>query len=90
MGPFLQWAAHHPKPIVIGEFGVAKAWGSAGRAAWLKDAERTFKANPQIKAVAYFESDPEGNGPTKQFQLTGDKAAFKAFQGLARDRYFNP
>jgi hypothetical protein len=90
MGPFLQWAAQHPKPIVIGEFGVAKAWGSAGRAAWLADAKRTFKANPQIKAVAYFESDPAGNGPNQQFQLTGDKAAFKAFARLTRDPYFNP
>jgi hypothetical protein len=90
MGPFLRFAARHPKPIIIGEFGVAKAWGSQRRAAWLRDAERTFKANPQIKAVAYFESDPEGNGPTKQFELTGDKPAFKAFQNLVRDRYFNP
>jgi hypothetical protein len=90
MDPFLRFAAQHPKPIVIGEFGVAKAWGSAGRAAWLRDAARTFKANPQIKAIAYFESDPEGNGPTKQFQLTGDKAAFQAFHRLVRDPYFNP
>jgi hypothetical protein len=90
MGAFLRFAAQHPKPVIIGEFGVAKAWGSRRRAAWLTDAERTFKANPQIKAVAYFESDPEGNGPTKQFQLTGDKPAFKAFQNLVRDRYFNP
>jgi hypothetical protein len=90
MQPFLAWAAQRPKPIIIGEFGVAKAWGSQRRAAWLKDAARTFKANPQIKAIAYFESDPEGNGPTKQFQLTGDKPAFKAFQSLVRDRYFNP
>ena len=90
MEPFLRFAAGHPKPIIIGEFGVARAWGSQRRAAWLRDAERTFKANPQIKAVAYFESDPEGNGPTKQFQLTGDRPAFKAFQALARDRYFNP
>jgi hypothetical protein len=90
MDPFLRWAAQHPKPIVIGEFGVAKAWGSARRADWLRDAARTFKANPQIKAIAYFESDPEGNGPTKQFQLSGDKAAFKAFQRMVRDPYFNP
>jgi hypothetical protein len=90
MGPFLQWAAQHPKPIIIGEFGVAKAWGSAGRAAWLADAERTFKANTQIKAIAYFESDPDGNGPTQQFQLTGDKPAFKAFARLTKDPYFNP
>ena len=89
MGPFLQWAAPRPKPIIIGEFGVAKAWGPAGRAAWLRDAERTFKANPQIKAVAYFESDPVGNGPTKQFQLRGDKQAFRAFRLLAEDPYFN-
>jgi glycosyl hydrolase family 26 len=90
MGPFLRFAAVHPKPIIIGEFGVAKAWGSAGRAAWLRDAERTFKANRQIKAVTYFESDPEGNGPKKQFQLIGDKPAFKAFHSLVKDPYFNP
>jgi hypothetical protein len=90
MGPFLQWAGRHPKPIIIGEFGVAKAWGSAGRAAWLTDAERTFKANTQIKAIAYFESDPAGNGPKQQFQLTGDKPAFTAFRRLTTDPYFNP
>jgi hypothetical protein len=90
MGPFLQWAAQHPKPIIIGEFGVAKSWGSADRAAWLADAERTFKANPQIKAVAYFESNPDGNAPNKQFQLAGDKPAFKAFHRLVKDPYFNP
>ncbi|GIF06484.1 glycoside hydrolase family 26 protein [Actinoplanes siamensis] len=90
MGPFLQWAGQRPKPIIIGEFGVAKAWGSANRAAWLKDAERTFKVNRQIKAVAYFESDPEGNGPNQQFQLTGDDQAFRAFYSLAKDPYFNP
>jgi hypothetical protein len=90
MGPFLQWAAQRPKPIIIGEFGVARAWGSAGRAAWLRDADRTFKANRQIKAVAYFESDPEGNGPKQQFQLSGDRPAFRAFTRLTRDPYFNP
>jgi hypothetical protein len=90
MDPFLRWAARHPKPIIIGEFGVAKAWGSAGRAAWLADAERTFKANPQIKAIAYFESDPDGNAPNKQFQLAGDRQAFKAFHRLVKDPYFNP
>jgi hypothetical protein len=90
MAPFLTFAAQRPKPIVIGEFGVAKAWGSAGRAAWIKDARRTFKANPQIKAIAYFESNPEGNGPTKQFQLSGDPPAFKAFEAMSTDPYFNP
>jgi len=89
MGPFLRWAAQRPKPIIIGEFGVAKAWGSAGRAAWLADAERTFKANKQIKAVVYFESDPVGNGPKQQFRLGGDDPAFEQFARLTRDPYFN-
>jgi beta-mannanase len=90
MGPFLSFAAQHPKPILVGEFGVAKAWGSQARAAWLRDAQRTFKANPQIKGVVYFESDPEGNSSKQQFQLTGDQLAFKAFTRLTRDPYFNP
>jgi hypothetical protein len=90
LGPFLSWAAARPKPIIIGEFGVARSWGSARRAAWLRDAARTFKANPQVKAVAYFESNPEGNGATQQFRLSDDAPAFRAFAELTRDRYFNP
>jgi hypothetical protein len=90
MGPFLRWAAQHPKPIVVGEFGVARAWGSQSRAAWLADAERTFKANPQIKAVSYFESDPDGNKPNQQFRLADDPPAFRAFRQLTADPYFAP
>jgi len=90
LAPFLAWAGQRHKPIIIGEFGVARAWGSAGRAAWLRDAARVFKANPQIKAVSYFESNPEENGPTQQFRLTGDAPAFRAFAELTRDPYFNP
>jgi hypothetical protein len=89
LDPFLRWAAERPKPILIGEYGVAAAWGSQARAAWLRDATRLFKANPQIKGVCYFESNPDGNGPRKQFQLTGDVPAFDAFAELTRDPWFN-
>jgi Glycosyl hydrolase family 26 len=88
MGPFLAWAAHRPKPIIVGEFGVARAWGSQRRAGWLRDAMRTFKANPQIKAVVYFESDPDGNGPKQQFRLLDDPPALQAFTKLTADPYF--
>jgi hypothetical protein len=88
MAPFLRWAATRDKPIVVGEFGVARAWGSAARARWLRDAARTFKANPQIKAVSYFESDDD-KGPTGHFRLAGDPPAFAAFAALSRDRWFN-
>lgn len=90
MAPFLRWAAERPKPIIVGEFGVAQAWGSARRAEWLRDAARLFKANPQIKAVCYYESDPEGNGAKQRFRLAGDPPAFAAFTDLTRDPYFNP
>ncbi|MEJ3743840.1 glycosyl hydrolase [Actinomycetes bacterium KLBMP 9797] len=90
MAPFLRWAAARPKPIIVGEFGVARAWGSARRAEWLRGAARLFKANPQIKAVCYYESDPEGNGAKGQFRLADDPPAFAAFTQLARDPYFNP
>jgi hypothetical protein len=90
LAPFFAWAAARPKPIIIGEFGVAKAWGSAPRAAWLRDAARTIKANPQVKAVSYFESDPEGNTDNQRFSLSGDAPAFDAFVELTQDPYFNP
>lgn len=90
LDPFLRWAAQHPKPIIIGEFGVARAWGSANRAAWLTDAARLIKANPQIKAVSYFESNPDGNGADQQFRLTGDPPALRALRTLTRDTYFTP
>jgi hypothetical protein len=82
MGQFLSWAAARPKPIIVGEFGVAQAWGSAERAAWLRDAAAVFRANPQIKAVSYFESNPEGNGPKQRFRLSDDPEAFDAFRDL--------
>jgi hypothetical protein len=92
LAPFLRWSAQRPeKPIMIGEFGVAKAWGAQRRAAWLRDARDVFKANPQIRAVLYFESDPDnGDGPYQEFRLTDDPPALAAFTELAREPHFNP
>jgi hypothetical protein len=92
VAPFLQFSAAHPtKPVMIGEFGVARAWGAEQRAWWLRDAAAVFKANPQIRAVMYFESDPADNkGANQQFQLSDDPTALAAFQALSRDPYFNP
>lgn len=87
--PFLAWAAAHPKPIVIGEFGVAESWGSANRSAWLTAAAADFRANPQIKAVSYFDSNPDGGRNTQRFQLTGDPALTAAFTAMAQSSYFD-
>jgi Glycosyl hydrolase family 26 len=80
LAPFLAWAAGHAKPIVIGEFGVARTWGPRTRTQWLQEAAGFVRGWPQIKAVAYFESDPDGNGEKGQFRLVGDPEAFAAFR----------
>jgi hypothetical protein len=89
--PFFSWAASHPaRPVMIGEFGVARAYESAKRAAWIRNGAEVFKANTQVKAVLYFESDPEDRKPEGRFSISDDPAALAAFVELARDPYFNP
>lgn len=88
--PFLAWAAGHPKPIVIGEFGVAGAYDDSARAAWLTAAATEFRENPQIKAVCYFDSDPDGASPTLSFSLPPGSPELATFASMARTRYFNP
>ncbi|GIF65947.1 hypothetical protein Ais01nite_39820 [Asanoa ishikariensis] len=83
MGNFLKWAGERPKPIIVGEFGVAREWGPDRRAEWMRDATRVFQANPQIRAVAYFDSDPDDNPSTLHFKISDDEQAFAAFKELA-------
>jgi len=89
-GPFLTWAAQHPRPVMIGEYGVPQSYGSAGRAAWLRDAMRTAQDDPQIKALVYFDADPTGHGPRLSYSLESDAAALREFRGIADSSYFNP
>jgi hypothetical protein len=88
LGAFLRWAAERPKPIIIGEYGVSRAWGTDKRAAWLRDAARVFRANPQIKAVSYFESDPDGHDAYHQYRLADDPAVLAALREVGHDRHF--
>lgn len=88
LAPFLAWAAQRPKPIMIGEYGVARAWSSLERRDWITEAAGTFQANPQIKAVLYFESNPDERTSVGEFALSGDHAALDAFRQTALDPYF--
>ncbi len=85
MANFLKWAGERPKPIIVGEFGVAREWGPARREEWIRDATRVFKANPQIRAVAYFDSDPDDNPRTLHFKISDDEPAFDAFKDMASE-----
>ena len=86
--PFLSWAAQHPKPIMIGEYGVPMSYGDTGRAQWLRSAEQTVLSHRQIKALVYFDSNGTGLAPQTSFVL--DASALQAFRAIADDRYFNP
>jgi len=88
--PFLQWAAGHAKPIIIGEYGIPKTLSSAIRAAWLRDATEVYELNPQIRAVVYFESDPGDRKESHHYELRDDPEALAAFVQMCNDPYFNP
>ncbi|HCT81382.1 MAG TPA: endoglucanase [Micromonosporaceae bacterium] len=87
--PFLRWAGQRAKPIMIGEYGISRGWSSEDRASWLTDAAQVFQANPQIKAVLYFESNPDDRTEHGEFALSDDAPALDAFIETARSAYFN-
>jgi hypothetical protein len=88
--PFLAWASHIRKPIMIGEFGAPRSYGPQGRARWLRAAARVVRADPQIKALVYFDGDPAGHFPTMQYHLDAGTAPLLAFRAIAAESYFNP
>jgi hypothetical protein len=83
--PFLRWASHHDKPVMIGEFGVPGSYSPQRRAQWLRVAQQVVKADRQIKALVYFDASPAGRG---DFQLRGP--ALSEFRVIAQEPYFNP
>lgn len=88
--PFLQWAAQHPKPILIGEYGVARGQAPAQRAKALSDDAALFQSDSQIRAVSYFDGDPVGNPQNLLWGIRDDQTVVTAFATMARDPYFNP
>ncbi len=87
---FLNWASHHDKPVMIGEFGVPESYGGQQRAGWLRTAQQAVLADRQIKALVYFDANPAGQGPEGSYSLGGDAVALSAFRSMAEQPYFNP
>jgi hypothetical protein len=90
VGPFLSWASHHGKPVMIGEFGVPQSYGGQQRAQWLRAAQQVVLDDHQIKALVYYDANPAGQGPAGRYALGGDGAALAAFRSIALMPYFNP
>jgi hypothetical protein len=86
--PFLDWARVRPKPIMIGQFGVPRAYGSR-RAEWLRKAAQTLQ-DPRIKAVVYDNDDVVAQGVRTRYSLDGDQPAMSAMRELATTPHFNP
>jgi Glycosyl hydrolase family 26 len=85
VAPFLSWASHHPKPVMIGEYGVPTTYGTQQRAQWLWDAAHTVQSDPQIKALVYFDADAK-----RAYSLHVGSPALEAFRRIAHLPYFNP
>ncbi len=88
--PFLSWASHHRKPVMIGEFGVPESYSAQRRAQWLQAADQVILADHQIKALVYFDASPAGPGSEASFSLDEGSAALAVFRSMARSPYFDP
>ena len=88
--PFLDWASKIAKPIMIGEYGAPRSYGPQARAVWLQDVAGVARADPQIKALVYFDGDPPANSPGGQYGLDPGSAPMRAFRHIAREPYFDP
>jgi hypothetical protein len=87
--PFLAWASHHDKPAMVGEFGISRAVPPSQRAAWLQEAADTFRANPQLLAMVYWDSGLD-SAEIFNFSLGGDGPALASFRSVVRRPYFDP
>lgn len=85
---FLSFSREHARPVMIGEFGISE--GTGDRPAWLAGAAASVRANPQIKAIAYFNGNNDQKGPAAQLSLLGFPDAVQAFHDLLADPHFNP
>jgi hypothetical protein len=87
--PFLAWAAHTLKPVIIGEFavnGAPPAW-----AGWLAAVMRFARTHPQIKAMAYFDATgKDSNGVPFNYWLGDHEPTFREFARLVLSKYFRP
>jgi hypothetical protein len=87
---FYDWASRHPKPIMIGEFGVQK--GAGDQAQWLRAAADTLKGDfPRIRAIVYFDAERKGaaGGSGLSWSLRDSAPAMAELRSLLKEPYFN-
>ena len=87
--PFLTWARHTHKPVLIGEFAVGGE--QAGRSRWLLAAGELASFDPQIKGMAYFDANgTDSQGRPFEYWLGDNPRALRAFGLMLSWREFRP
>jgi hypothetical protein len=85
--PFLRWASHHDKPVIIGEFGIVGH--PRGWAGWMTAAGQLPNADHQIKAMVLFDATgTDSTGHPYNLWLGNQPAVLSAFAGLLRQPDF--
>ncbi|MGH9298298.1 MAG: glycoside hydrolase family 26 protein [Acidimicrobiales bacterium] len=85
LAPFLSWAEHHQKPVMVGEFA-ARQDSSGQQADWLSGLAVAARRMPSVKAYVYF--DATSGSSAHRADLALDRASLSALARLAADRYF--
>lgn len=87
--PFLQWARHTGKPVLIGEFGVGGS--PADWPIWLLAAGELIKTDHQIKGLSYFDANgTDSNGRPFEYWIGNDRGALQVFAKLRSWPVFHP
>lgn len=87
MDAFMAFARQHPRPVLLGEFGVTATGAPGQRGAWLREAREYIKTHPQIKAAVYF-AQKQNKKPVYDSTFDDDPDGLAAFKELAADPYF--
>ncbi|MFU8873294.1 glycoside hydrolase family 26 protein [Micromonospora sp. SL4-19] len=86
MDHFMAFAREHPRPVVIGEFGLTEEGRPGQRADWLREVRPYLKRHPQIKAALYFAG--KETKPLYDSTFDNDPESATVFREMATDPYF--
>ncbi|HEX3823811.1 MAG TPA: hypothetical protein VHV79_05035 [Mycobacteriales bacterium] len=90
LASFLKWAVPQRKPIMLGEIGVPESYNASKRTGWIDNAADLVKDTPLIKAVVYFDYNPEDHPATRDYRIEPSSPAAGALRSLAADPWFQP
>lgn len=84
----MAFAQKHPRPVVIGEFGLTQEGRPGQRADWLREVGPYLKKHPQIKAALYFAAEQTSGPLLYDSTFNKDPGSAAVFREMATDPYF--